>query len=454
MKDITRRREGAMEEPNGDGEKSCGVVAGGGGMSATIAIEQRRLKYAATINDEALSEMTEPDYELQYIDIGNVDSYGTVHDVPTYKFEDSPSRARRIVRQGDVIISTVRTYLQAIAPIENPPENLIVSTGFAVVRPDDKQFDARFCKYALREKRFLWEVEGRSTGVSYPAINSSDLADIRINLPPLETQRLIADYLDRETARIDALVAEKEKMLALLEEKRAALISRAVIRGLNPDAPLKPSGLDWLGDIPAHWETVRLKHFAYMGYGLSQPPEYQNSGLPFVRATNVNRGVLCVEGLVYVDEADLPDSRAVRLRPGDLIVVRSGAYTGDSALVTKEWEGSILGYDMIIRIRRFCIPDFVSLALLSQYVLEYQINPLRLRAAQPHLNAEELGNLVIAVPPMTEQQTISNYYAADRTHIAETERHLRLSIELLKELRATLITAAVTGQISVEEIIP
>ena len=157
---------------------------------------------------------------------------------------------------------------------------------------------------------------------------------------------------------------------------------------------------------------------------------------------------------MYVDEADLPDSRAVRLRPGDLIVVRSGAYTGDSALVTKEWEGSILGYDMIIRIRRFCIPDFVSLALLSQYVLEYQINPLRLRAAQPHLNAEELGNLVIAVPPMTEQQTISNYYAADRTHIAETERHLRLSIELLKELRATLITAAVTGQISVEEIIP
>lgn len=100
-------------------------------MSSAISIEQRRLKYAATINDESLTEATEPDYELQYIDIGNVNSYGTVHDVVAYKFEDAPSRARRVARHGDVILSTVRTYLQAIAPIENPPENLIVSTGFA-----------------------------------------------------------------------------------------------------------------------------------------------------------------------------------------------------------------------------------------------------------------------------------------------------------------------------------
>lgn len=241
---LTRRREGAKARRV---DKDA------------IATDQRRLKYAATINDESLTEATEPDYELQYIDIGNVDSYGTVHDIVAYKFEEAPSRARRIVRHGDVIVSTVRTYLQAIAPIENPPENMIVSTGFAVIRPDRKLFDARFCKYAVREKHFLWEVESRSTGVSYPAINASDLADIRISLPDLEIQRLIADYLDRETARIDALVAEKEKMLALLEEKRAALISSKVTRGLDPDVPLKPSGLDWLGEIPAHWDIIQVR---------------------------------------------------------------------------------------------------------------------------------------------------------------------------------------------------
>ena len=93
-------------------------------------VERRRLKYAATINDEALGEETEPDYELQYVDIGNVDSSGTINEIATYPFRDAPSRARRRVRDGDVIISCVRTYLQAISPIQNPPENLIVSTGF------------------------------------------------------------------------------------------------------------------------------------------------------------------------------------------------------------------------------------------------------------------------------------------------------------------------------------
>ena|SRR5271166_1802221 len=114
-----------------------------------------------------LGEDTEPDYELQYVDIGNVDSSGNIDKVVTYAFADAPSRARRRVRDGDVIISTVRTYLQAIAPVQSPPDNLIVSTGFAVIRPMTDVCDAGFCKYALREASFLAEVEMRSVGVSY-----------------------------------------------------------------------------------------------------------------------------------------------------------------------------------------------------------------------------------------------------------------------------------------------
>jgi type I restriction enzyme S subunit len=290
-----------------------------------------------------------------------------------------------------------------------------------------------------------------SQEATVPGLNRESVYEQRVLYPDNKTQHLIADYLDRETARIDALVVEKEKMLALLEEKRAALISRAVTRGLDPTAPLKPSGLDWLGDIPAHWEVVRLKFFSFIGYGLSQPPEYQASGTPFVRATNVNRGSLSTDGLVYVDESDLPPERTVRLNDGDLIVVRSGAYTGDSALVTYEWEGSVLGFDMIVRLQRFCHPIFVSFALLSQYVLNAQINPLRLRAAQPHLNAEELGGVFFAVPPLDEQEMICNYIITERDQIINAEKQLKHSIDLLKERRAALITAAVTGQIPVEE---
>ena len=240
-------------------------------MLATL-FSSRRLKYAATINDETLSESTDADFELAYIDIGNVDSQGRFHDIVNHRFDDAPSRARRIVRDGDVIVSTVRTYLQAIASVENPPDNLIVSTGFAVVRPSN-ELDHRFCKYALRASSFLWGVESRSTGVSYPAINASDLGDINVSLPELGAQRLIASYLDRETARIDGLIAEKERMLALLEEKRAALISRVVTRGLDPNSPLKPSGQEWLGEIPAHWPTTKFSWDVFISEGQVDPED-------------------------------------------------------------------------------------------------------------------------------------------------------------------------------------
>ncbi|MBI1745378.1 MAG: restriction endonuclease subunit S [Acidobacteria bacterium] len=421
-------------------------------MSASAGREQQRLKYVASINTETLTEETSPDYEMRYVDIGNVDSSGVIHEIATYRFDDAPSRARRVVRDGDVIISTVRTYLQAIAPIQESPENLIVSTGFAVVRPQASVFDPGFCKYALREPAFLAEVEMRSAGVSYPAINASDLGDIPIHLPTLQQQRAVAGYLDRETARLDALVAAKERLFGLLAEKRRALITRAVTRGLDARAPLRDSGIPWLGEIPVHWETKRLKHFATIYYGLSQPPEYVPCGVPFLRATNVKRGELFKDGLVYVDEADLPESRVVRLRSGDIIVVRSGAYTGDSAIVTEEWGGAVAGYDMVVRMARAAEPEYISLALLCQYVLEAQIDPLRLRAAQPHLNAEELGNIQFAIPLLSEQRDIVAYVGAETTKLDALRSATERTIALLKERRAALIAAAVTGQIDVKEV--
>ncbi len=189
---------------------------------------RRRLKYAATINDDVLGEDTKYDYELQYIDIGNVSSSGSIEDPVTCQFKDAPSRARRRVRDGDIIVSCVRAYLQAIAQIRNPPANLVVSTGFAVVRPRTDILDSRFARYALREPSFLAEIEKRSVGVSYPAINASDLADIAIYLPPFCVQRAIANYLDQKTAQLDALAMEVENSMALLKERRAALITAAV----------------------------------------------------------------------------------------------------------------------------------------------------------------------------------------------------------------------------------
>lgn len=424
-------------------------------MNRAIPVELRRLKYAATINDESLSEATEPDQELLYVDISNVDSYGTVHDVVTHRFEDAPSRARRIARHGDIIISTVRTYLQAIAAIENPPENLIVSTGFAVVRPDDELLDKRFCKYALRESHFLWEVESRSTGVSYPAINASELANIRIKLPSLGVQRLIADYLDREIVRIDALVAEKQHMLALLEEKRAALISRAVTRGLDESASLKPSGLGWLGDIPAHWGTRRLKYLTHepLAYGANEAALEDTPDWPrFVRITDINEdGSLRDETFRSLS----PEiAEPYLLETGDVLFARSGATVGKSFIYRPEWGvACFAGY--LIRFRsakELVLPDFIYYFSLS-YIYWQQVESGTIQATIQNFSAEKYADLTVCLPPLAEQTAIVNYLNNAGKRTSSLLFEILNSIERLKERRAALITAAVTGQIAQEEMI-
>ena len=186
----------------------------------------KRLKYSVSINDEALSEKTDPDFEFYYIDIGSVSPVDGIINREPMVFENAPSRARRKVLSGDTIVSTVRTYLRAITPIPETAETLIVSTGFAVVRP--RKINSAFLAYALRETSFVEDIVSRSTGVSYPAVNASEIGDISITVPSQEEQIAIASYLDRETAKIDRLVEKVEEALDRLQEYRTALITAAV----------------------------------------------------------------------------------------------------------------------------------------------------------------------------------------------------------------------------------
>lgn len=187
----------------------------------------KRINVIASLNDDALPETTDREQEITYVDIGSVSLSAGVEKFEVFTFKDAPSRARRKVKDGDVIISTVRTYLKAIAPIVNPPENLVVSTGFAVLRAKS-DVKSSFTKYALQSNGFLDEIISRSTGVSYPAINASEIGFIKIPVPSLPEQTQIANFLDQETAKIDTLVAEQEKLIKLLQERRSALISAAV----------------------------------------------------------------------------------------------------------------------------------------------------------------------------------------------------------------------------------
>jgi type I restriction enzyme S subunit len=411
-------------------------------MTTATAAAQRKLKYVATINDEALGEDTDADFEMEYIDISNVDSSGKIGELATYRFEDAPSRARRRVRDGDVIISTVRTYLQAIAQINRPPANLIASTGFAVVRPRPDDFDARYCKYALRETGFLAEVEKRSVGVSYPAINASDLASIPVHVHPLSTQRAIADYLDRETARTDALIMAKERVLALLAEKRRALITRAVTRGLDPHAPLRDSGVPWLGEIPVHWETERARWLFRERDIRSETGDEE-----LLTVSHLTGVTPRSEKDVNMFEAETNEGYKL-CEPGDLVINTLWAWMG--AMGVAPMNGIVSPaynvYQPGPRLLPAYVDALVRLPVFAQEVTRYSkgVWSSRLR-----LYPEGFFEVYLPVLPLDEQRAIVEHIAHETAKLDNVRASTERTIALLRERRSALIAAAVTGQVDV-----
>lgn len=412
------------------------------------------LKAAASINDDALPETPRPDFELSYVDIGSVSLGAGIERTEDFMFSAAPSRARRLVRDGDVIVSTVRTYLRAIAPIVRPPENLVVSTGFAVVRPRNLM-DSGFAKYALQSQQFVDQVISRSTGVSYPAINASDLARIELPFPPKEEQSVIATFLDRETAKIDALIAEQEKLLALLAEKRQATISHAVTRGLNPNAPMKGSGIPWLGEVPAHWDVTRLKFIATVQTGIAKGKDTagkETITVPYLRVANVQDGHLALEDVAMIDIEPEQLARYL-LRKGDVLMNEGGDFDklGRGTL----WDGQIedcIHQNHVFAVRLHGIsPRWLNQVTSSQYAQFYFMGRSKQSTNLASISSTNIMELPVVLPPDDEQEEILRFVEQENAKSDALKLAADHAIALLKERRSALISAAVTGKIDVRQ---
>nr|WP_271396066.1 restriction endonuclease subunit S [Neomicrococcus lactis] len=287
------------------------------------------IKYVTTYNDEVLPEAFDPDSMINYIEISDVDSSVGISGSITVSFAEAPSRARRIVRKGDVLVSTVRTYLRAIASVDREYDGSIASTGFCVLRPADVH--PGFLKYATSSPDFIEEVIARSAGISYPAINATDLVRLSIPAPSQKEQTRISSFLDRETAQIDELIGKQERLIELLAEKRRAIITHAVTKGLDPAAPTKPSGVPWLGDVNATWPLRPLKAAGHISLGkMIQPNPKQDDDFeaPYLRAANVQpHGTLALDDVktMWFNSSEL---RSLDVRTGDVVVVEGGVGGG------------------------------------------------------------------------------------------------------------------------------
>lgn len=411
----------------------------------------RRLKYLATHNDEVLSESTEDDVEIDYVEISGVSLMGGIEEIDRMPFHKAPSRARRKVRPGDILVSTVRTYLRAIATVgADASEDLIASTGFCVVRPCEGM-DSGYLGWVAKSEPFVGEVVARSVGVSYPAINASDLVDMGIPVPPPVVQQRIARFLDEKTARIDALIEKKQALLERLAEKRQALITRAVTKGLNPDVPMKPSGVDWLGDVPAHWSVAALgyRYEVQLGRMLNAERADGENLRPYLRVFDVQWGTINIADLPLMDfPADA--QRRYRLNAGDLLVNEGGSFVGRSAI----WRGELdeCYYQKALHRLRPLDPAqdtteflyFLMEAATKNLVFEGSGNQTTI----DHLTAEQLKCYRFGFPPLREQIEIGSQLA-DRVRTYENvESMVERAAARLNEYRSALITAAVTGQLA------
>jgi restriction endonuclease S subunit len=412
----------------------------------------KKLKNVAFINLDTLNEDIQPDYLLNYIDIGNVTSDGSILETQEFQFKQAPSRARRKVKNGDTIISTVRTYLRAISLIKDPPENLIVSTGFAVLSPR-AEIDSRFLFRFVQSSEFVEKVVAHSEGVGYPAINPSKLACLPIWLPPLPEQQKIAQFLDQETSKIDKLITKKERLIELLKEKRTALISHAVTKGLNPDVPMKDSGVEWLGAIPEHWEVKRLKFLITesLKYGANESAQLEDKDCPrFIRITDITEDGLLKEDTFRSLPKDI--AKPFILKTGDILFARSGATFGKSFMYREQW-GIACHAGYLIRARlklAEALPEFVSYFANSSVYWDW-ISSIFIQATIQNVSAEKYANLWMGVPDIQEQQKIAQFLDRETSKIDNLITKTRTSIDHLKEYRTALISAAVTGKIDVRE---
>jgi len=399
---------------------------------------EKRLKFSAEL---VKKKATSSDSVRKYIGLEHVASWSG--QLLTELNEFQVEGESLLFERDDVLFGKLRPYLAKCFVASEPGR---CTSELLVLRR--REYEPEFLKYLLLVPQIISLINGSTFGAKMPRAEWQFIGNLVLPLQAAEEQRAIADFLDRETAKIDALIAKKERLIDLLQEKRTALISHAMTKGLDRTVQMKGSGIEWLGEIPAHWEVVVLKRIARIRYGLGQPPPEDPEGKPLIRATNIKSGVIGEDEMIYVDPTQVPESRDATLKADEIIVVRSGAYTGDSAIIPQRYAGAISGYDLVVTVRKGN-PRFFAWQLLSSEVRDLQFGFYSLRAAQPHLNAEELAQTLLVVPPDTEQRIIVDFLGRETAQIDALINKVREAIERLKEYRIALISAAVTGKIDV-----
>jgi type I restriction enzyme S subunit len=289
-------------------------------------------------------------------------------------------------------------------------------------------------------------------------VSTSLLKNFQIPTPSDPEQTAIAEFLDRETGKIDGLVAEQRRLMELLKEKRQAVISHAVTKGLNPHAPMKPSGIEWLGDVPEHWGVASLGTLAKMiqtgPFGSQLHSEdYVENGIPVINPSNIQDGKIEPDWSCSITIKDAQRLSQHKLIEGDIVFGRRGEM-GRCALVSAHEVGWICGTGSLnVRLLPRAFPPFISIYLRTEYVREW-LKLESVGSTMDNLNTQILGSIKVPLPDLKEQEAIMAYLDTELLKFDPLTAEAQRAIDLLQERRTVLISAAVTGQIDVRNHTP
>lgn len=399
-----------------------------------------RLKFAAPLRNDRTTASSD---HVDYLGLENIESWtGRIIDVASKSEESTNEDAgvSNVFRAGDVLFAKLRPYL---AKACCAPRDGVCSTELLVMRPAEG-IRSKFLLYSLLTPDFIGSVDASTFGAKMPRANWDFIGSLEVRFPSHERQSIIADYLDRETTRIDDLIAEKRRMLTLLEEKHVALVSRVVTRGLGPAAPTKRSDQEWLGEIPTNWRVERAKNL------FSVRDDRSDDGSEELLTVSHLTGVTPRSGKdVYMFEAD-DKAGYKRCRPGDLVVNTLWAWMGAMGISPVE---GIVSPDYHVYVSNGqLLPEYVELLCRSRpFVAEVNRWSKGVWSSRLRLYPENFFEMRLPVPPQYEQRAIVEAVHGEHVKAAELRDALQASIELATERRAALITAAVTGQIPLEE---
>lgn len=355
-------------------------------------------------------------------------------------------------QEGDVLFGKLRPYLAKVYMADRSGEAI---GDFFVLHPR-KEVIGKYASYLIRTRNYIEVIDGSTFGAKMPRASWDFMGSLPFLLPSTSEQQSIVSFLDRETGKIDELISKKEQLIERLKEKRTALISAAVTKGLNPDVRLKPSGVEWLGDVPEHWEVKKVSYTTYVkgriGWQGLKSDEFIDEGPFLVTGTDFDNGRIFWDRCYHVSPERYAEDPYIHLRNGDLLITKDGTI-GKLAIVSDLKGHATLNSGIFLTrpLKNEYFTRFMYWVLSSKAFIDF-IETTKTGTTISHLYQNVFVRFVFPCPNIKEQQSIASFLDRETGKIDALMEKVRLAIEKLKEYRTALISAAVTGKIDVRDI--